>query len=140
MCARNDYAESWIAARVPQGRPRLPSCRCPASKEARHADLRAELGAGCGPVLALLLQPGQGRVGAGPCEGWLSLIDLRAAGPDRREARRGPPGRTVRLGCPHPPAPRRFRINPAATIARALIEAAVIARPGERIIGSAELS
>jgi uncharacterized protein YbjT (DUF2867 family) len=38
-----------------------------------------------------------------------------------------------------PVLPQRLRINPAATIARVMVEAAVAAVPGQRVIGSADL-
>jgi len=40
----------------------------------------------------------------------------------------------------HPVLPRRLRINPAERIAQALIDAAIAARPGTHIVGSAELT
>ena len=40
----------------------------------------------------------------------------------------------------HPILPRRLRINPAERIAQALIDAAIAARPGTHIVGSAELT
>ncbi|ANY82475.1 NAD-dependent dehydratase (plasmid) [Microvirga ossetica] len=40
----------------------------------------------------------------------------------------------------HPVLPRRLRINPAVRIAQALIDAAIAARPGTHIVGSAELT
>lgn len=43
------------------------------------------------------------------------------------------------LGLLAPVLPRRLRINPAASIARAMVDAAVGAAPGEHVIGSAEL-
>jgi uncharacterized protein YbjT (DUF2867 family) len=40
----------------------------------------------------------------------------------------------------HPVLPRRLRINPAERIAQVLIDAAIAARPGTHIVGSAELT
>jgi len=44
------------------------------------------------------------------------------------------------LGVLHPILPRRLRINPVERIAQALIDAAIAARPGTHVVGSAELA
>lgn len=74
--------------------------------------------------------------------GFRSLTILRPGliGGRRQETRPAELLGGMVLGLLAPLLPRRLRINPAAGIARAMVDAAIVATPGERIIGSAELA
>ncbi|MBC9176835.1 Rossmann-fold NAD(P)-binding domain-containing protein [Pseudoroseomonas ludipueritiae] len=74
--------------------------------------------------------------------GFRSLTILRPglSGGRRQERRPAEQLGGMVLGLLAPVLPRRLRINPAASIARAMVDAAIAATPGKRIIGSAELA
>jgi len=74
--------------------------------------------------------------------GFNSLTFVRPGliGGQREEHRSGERIAGVVLGALHPLLPRGWRINPAGTIARSLLEAALAARPGAHAIESAELA
>ncbi len=74
--------------------------------------------------------------------GFTSLTILRPGvlGGDRNEFRLGERAALAVLGAVHALLPRRFRISPAAVVANALLEAALTAPPGERILEADRLS
>jgi uncharacterized protein YbjT (DUF2867 family) len=74
--------------------------------------------------------------------GFRSLTFVRPGliGGKRDETRPAEKFAAIVLGALHPVLPRRLRIDPAERIAQALIDAAIAARPGTHIIGSAELT
>jgi uncharacterized protein YbjT (DUF2867 family) len=74
--------------------------------------------------------------------GFRSLTFVRPGliGGMRDETRPAEKIAAIVLGALHPILPRRLRINPAKRIAQVLIDAAIAARPGTRIVGSAELT
>ncbi|MBO1908042.1 NAD-dependent dehydratase [Microvirga sp. 3-52] len=74
--------------------------------------------------------------------GFRSLTFVRPGlvGGKRDETRPAEKFAAIVLGAFHPVLPRRLRISPAERIAQALIDAAITARPGTHIIGSAELT
>jgi len=74
--------------------------------------------------------------------GFNSLTFVRPGliGGQREEHRSGERIAGVVLGALHPLLPRGWRITPAGTIARSLLEAALAARPGAHAIESAELA
>lgn len=73
--------------------------------------------------------------------GFPSLTHVRPGliGGKREEFRLGESLAAVVLGTVGPLLPRRWRINPASTIARAMLDAAIAARPGVHGIDSAQL-
>jgi uncharacterized protein YbjT (DUF2867 family) len=73
--------------------------------------------------------------------GFSSLTHVRPGliGGDRQEVRTGERALLVALGALAPVLPRRWRINPAENIARALLAAAQRAKPGVHIVPSEEL-
>jgi uncharacterized protein YbjT (DUF2867 family) len=74
--------------------------------------------------------------------GFPSLTILRPGliGGQRSERRPAELASAAFLGLLAPILPRRLRINPAGRIARAMVDAALAAPPGEQVIGSAELT
>jgi uncharacterized protein YbjT (DUF2867 family) len=74
--------------------------------------------------------------------GFRSLTFVRPGliGGKRNEARPAEQVASLVLRVLHPVLPRRLRINPARTIAQAMLEAAIVARPGRHIVASAELT
>jgi uncharacterized protein YbjT (DUF2867 family) len=74
--------------------------------------------------------------------GFRSLTFVRPGliGGERNETRSTERIAAIVLGALRPILPRRLRINPAERIAQALIDAAIAARPGTHIVGSAELT
>jgi uncharacterized protein YbjT (DUF2867 family) len=74
--------------------------------------------------------------------GFQSLTFVRPGliGGKRDEMRRAERMAGIVFSALHPILPQRFRINPAERIAQALIDAAVAARSGTHIMGSAELT
>jgi uncharacterized protein YbjT (DUF2867 family) len=68
----------------------------------------------------------------------LTLVRPGLIGGERTEGRVGEDVAKRALELLGPILPRSWRVNPASTIAQALIDAAVAGRPGSRIIGSAE--
>lgn len=73
--------------------------------------------------------------------GFSSLTHVRPGliGGERQEVRAGEHALSVALGALGPVLPRRWRINPAENIARALLEAAHRAEPGIQIVTSDKL-
>lgn len=74
--------------------------------------------------------------------GFASLTIARPGliGGERAEHRAGEKVATAILSTLHPILPRAWRINPAASIARAMLDAALAARPGRHVIGAADLN
>jgi uncharacterized protein YbjT (DUF2867 family) len=74
--------------------------------------------------------------------GFRSLTFVRPGliGGKREDVRPAERVALLALGFLHPILPRRLRINPGRTIAQALVDAAVVARSGRHIVGSAELA
>lgn len=74
--------------------------------------------------------------------GFPSLTHVRPGliGGKREEFRLGESLAAVVLGTLGPLLPRRWRINPASTIARAMLDAAIAARPGVHGVDSAQLA
>ncbi|MBC9208216.1 NAD(P)H-binding protein [Roseomonas aerophila] len=74
--------------------------------------------------------------------GYRSLVLARPGliGGQRQQARPGERVASLVLSALAPVLPRRLRINPAGRIARAMLDAAIAARPGRHVIGSAELN
>lgn len=70
----------------------------------------------------------------------LTLVRPGLIGGERAERRTGEHLASVVLGVLGPVLPRAWRINPAGTIAAALVEAALVPTPGVRIVGSADLA
>lgn len=75
-------------------------------------------------------------------QGFTSLTFVRPGliGGHREEFRPGERAMTVALRLAGPVLPRRWRLNPAPAIARALLEAAVDPRPGVHVIGAEQLA
>ncbi|MET0328639.1 MAG: NAD(P)H-binding protein [Luteimonas sp.] len=73
---------------------------------------------------------------------WPSLTLVRPGliGGDRDESRRGERAAEVVLGTLAPVLPRRWRISPAPRIAAALVDHALAAHPGCRIVDAAALA
>jgi uncharacterized protein YbjT (DUF2867 family) len=73
--------------------------------------------------------------------GFVSLTIVRPGliGGAREESRPLEFAARMVLGALEPVLPRRYRINPAPNIARALLEAALAGRPGVQIVPSSEL-
>lgn len=69
----------------------------------------------------------------------LTLVRPGVIGGDRQETRVGERMAIVALGTLAPVVPKKWRINPAETIAKALIEAATKGAPGVHIVGSEAL-
>lgn len=67
----------------------------------------------------------------------LTLVRPGAIGGERGEFRPGERVMLSFLGAAGPVLPARWRVNPAATVAHAMLEAALEARPGIQVIGSA---
>lgn len=84
----------------------------------------------------------------GELEHDLAILDFRSLtfvrpgliGGKRDETRPAETIAAIVLGALHPILPRGLRINPAERVAQALIDAAIAARPGIHIVGSAELT
>lgn len=74
--------------------------------------------------------------------GFSSLTHVRPGliGGDRQEHRTGERAALIALGALAPLLPRRWRINPADNIARALIQAAITATPGVHVVSSEALT
>jgi uncharacterized protein YbjT (DUF2867 family) len=74
--------------------------------------------------------------------GFRSLTILRPGliGGQRQERRPAELAGGLVLGLLAPVLPRRLRINPAARIAEAMLEAAVEGKPGKRVVDAAELA
>ncbi len=74
--------------------------------------------------------------------GFQSLTFVRPGliGGERQQHRPGERAALVALGALGPLLPRRWRINPAENIARALIEAAIAAAPGVHVVSSDALA
>lgn len=70
----------------------------------------------------------------------LTLVRPGLIGGERAQRRAGEHLASKVLGVLGPVLPRRYRINPAEVIARAMVEAAIAAVPGERIIGAEQLA
>ena len=70
----------------------------------------------------------------------LTFVRPGLIGGEREAPRSGEHIASLVLGALHPLLPRAWRINPAATIARSLLEAAITARPGMHIVDSAALA
>ena len=70
----------------------------------------------------------------------LTLVRPGLIGGERAERRTGEHLASVVLGVLGPLLPRAWRINPAETIAAALVEAVLVPTPGVRIVGSADLA
>lgn len=70
----------------------------------------------------------------------LTLVRPGLIGGARSDQRRGEDLAKRALAMLAPILPRFWRINPAATIAQALLNAVVAGDPGTRIVGSAELA
>ena len=70
----------------------------------------------------------------------LTLVRPGLIGGHRQEVRVGERIAGVVLRVLGPVLPRRFRVNPATTIARAMLDAALVATPGVRVIGSEQLA
>ena len=74
--------------------------------------------------------------------GFASLTQVRPGliGGERESVRAGEAALALVLGALAPVLPRRWRINPAENIAQALLEAALLATPGVRVITSDHLT
>lgn len=74
--------------------------------------------------------------------GFASLTQVRPGliGGERESVRAGEAALALVLGALAPVLPRRWRINPAENIAQALLEAAIAATPGVRVITSDHLT
>ncbi|MGE8279729.1 MAG: NAD-dependent epimerase/dehydratase family protein [Stenotrophomonas sp.] len=70
----------------------------------------------------------------------LTLVRPGLIGGERAEHRAGEQFASKVLGALGPVLPRAWRINPASSIAAALVEAALAPRPGVRVIGPAALA
>src|SRR5215212_11248978 len=70
----------------------------------------------------------------------LTLVRAGLIGGKRDKPRPAEQGASLVLGVLHPVLPRSLRINPAKTIAQAMLDAAVAACPGQHIVVSAELT
>ena len=70
----------------------------------------------------------------------LTLVRPGLIGGTRSEFRLGERAMTLALGAASPLLPKRWRINPASRIAQAMLDAAVAAQPGMRVIGSQALA
>jgi hypothetical protein len=70
----------------------------------------------------------------------LTLVRPGLIGGKRDEPRPAEQVASFVLGVLNPILPRGLRINPAKTIARAMLDAAVAARPGRHVMVSAELT
>ncbi len=70
----------------------------------------------------------------------LTLVRPGLIGGMREEVRPGERAAAFVLGLLHPILPRRLRINPADTIARAMLEAAIAAPPGRHLITSGQFA
>jgi hypothetical protein len=70
----------------------------------------------------------------------LTLVRPGLIGGERDETRPAEQAASMLLRLLHPVLPRGWRINPAGTIAQALVTAAVTGRPGAHVITSAELA
>lgn len=69
----------------------------------------------------------------------LTLVRPGLIGGERVEKRAGEHAASMMLGALAPVLPKAWRINPAARIAGALVEAALNPQPGERVVGAAQL-
>ncbi|WP_149193975.1 NAD-dependent dehydratase [Luteimonas suaedae] len=74
--------------------------------------------------------------------GFVSLTFVRPGliGGDRAEFRAGERAASALLRVLAPVLPRRYRINPAANVAAALLDAVVDPRPGRHVVGSERLA
>ncbi len=70
----------------------------------------------------------------------LTLVRPGLIGGERSERRTGEHLASLVLGALGPVLPRAWRINPAATIATAMVEAALAPRPGVQIVDAAALA
>ncbi|MDF3074245.1 MAG: NAD-dependent dehydratase [Alphaproteobacteria bacterium] len=70
----------------------------------------------------------------------LTIVRPSFIGGERQERRPTERAFLAVLGVINPLLPRGWRMNPAANIARVLIEAAVTARPGTRVVASSALA
>jgi len=70
----------------------------------------------------------------------LTLVRPGLIGGQRSQRRTGEHLAGVVLGALGPVLPRAWRINPAANIAAAMVEAALVTRPGVHVVGSAQLA
>jgi uncharacterized protein YbjT (DUF2867 family) len=70
----------------------------------------------------------------------LTLVRPGLIGGERDKPRPAEKAASLLLGALHPVLPRSLRINPAATIARRMLEAALEARPGRHVVPSAKLT
>jgi uncharacterized protein YbjT (DUF2867 family) len=70
----------------------------------------------------------------------LTIVRPSFIGGERQERRPTERAFLAVLGVVNPMLPRGWRMNPAANIARVLIEAAVTARPGTRVVASSALA
>lgn len=70
----------------------------------------------------------------------ITLVRPGAIGGERDESRPGERLMLSVLGAAGPMLPRRWRVNPAGRIARAMLEAALAARPGTRVVDSGALT
>lgn len=70
----------------------------------------------------------------------LTLVRPGLIGGERSERRTGEHLAGVLLGALGPVLPSAWRINPAVKIAAAMVEAALVPRPGVQVIGSAQLA
>ena len=70
----------------------------------------------------------------------LTLVRPGLIGGERSERRTGEHMASMLLGALGPVLPRAWRINPAVTIAAAMVGAALAPRPGVHVIGSAQLA
>ncbi len=70
----------------------------------------------------------------------LTLVRPGLIGGERDKPRPAEKAASLLLGALRPILPRSLRINPAATIARRMLDAALEARPGQHVVSSAELT
>ncbi len=70
----------------------------------------------------------------------LTIVRPNFIGGDRAERRSVERAFLAVLAAVNPILPRRWRLNPAPVIARALIDATIAAQPGRRIVAPAELA
>ncbi|MGE0152876.1 MAG: NAD(P)H-binding protein [Reyranellaceae bacterium] len=70
----------------------------------------------------------------------LTIVRPNFIGGERQERRPAERAFLAALGAVNPLLPRGWRLNPAPTIARVLVEATVAARPGTQVVPSAALA
>lgn len=98
---------------------------------------------GADPASRLAYNRTKGQAEAGlRAQGWPSLVLVRPGliGGERAQRRPAEHAAGLLLQALGPVLPRAWRINPAANIAAALVQAALTAPAGEQVIGAADLA